>query len=562
MDVGAGGGLLVGRDAELARLAGALRELAGGRGGEVWVEGELGIGKSALLAAGLAEAEGLGCQVFWAAADELSQRIPLRVGLDCLRVVPGSADRARREILEQLRAGAGAGSSDPVPAIIERLLELVNRLCAAAPVLLVIDDLQWADDASLMMWQQLSRAVPQLPLLLVAGSRPVPRRAELAALQRNAESAGAAMVALPPLPPDSVTALVGGLLDTEAVGPALRRAVAQAAGNPLYVREMVDALTRERRLRWDGGTAELVDGRGAVPVSLAAAIAGRLGFVSDQTLGVLRLAALLGAEFSVTDLGVVADRPVPELSAVVEEGMAAGVLVESGLRLAFRHALIRQVLYEGTPAALRLALHGQAARALAGAGAAVERVAEQLLATVPEVDAAATVDDWVLDWLADSGPALAYRSPQVAAELFGRAVARAEPEDPRREQLQTGLVSVLTMLSRREEAVELAGRVRAATKDPPEPPKSVGCSHGHCTAWPGTSRPVTSSTRRCRIPAQPVSGRRGCARSGHWSSPPAATTARSARLGRRWPRPNTSGTRSPSPTRRPDSSSPSSVIGI
>jgi hypothetical protein len=86
-----------------------------------------------VLAAGLADAEGLGCQVFWAAADELGGRFPLRVLLDCLQVRPGSSDPARREILDLLHAADGA-SVDPLPVVTYRLLALVDRLCAAAPV--------------------------------------------------------------------------------------------------------------------------------------------------------------------------------------------------------------------------------------------------------------------------------------------------------------------------------------------------------------------------------------------------------------------------------------------
>jgi DNA-binding CsgD family transcriptional regulator/tetratricopeptide (TPR) repeat protein len=252
------------------------------------------------------------------------------------------------------------------------------------------------------------------------------------------------------------------------VGPGLRAVVGQAAGNPLYVREMVDALIRDGRLRREGGTAELVedDESGGVPVSLAAAISARLGFVSEQTATVLRAAALLGAEFTITDLGVVTGRPPTGLSAAVAEAMAAGVLVESGLRLGFRHVLIRQALYDGTPAALRLALHRQAARALAEAGAAVEQTAEQLLAAVPETDAVGVVDGWVLDWLAGPGRVLSYRSPKAAAELLSRAVEHTAPDDPRREALEVILASVLVMLGRPEEAVRRAERVRAGTHDP------------------------------------------------------------------------------------------------
>ena len=462
---------LVGRDGEVARLVALLGDLAAGRGQAVWVEGEPGIGKSALLGAGLAGAPRLGCQVFWGAADELGQRFPLRAMLDCLAILPKSADPMRREVVELLHGGgfrAGTAPTDPVPTAMERLLAMVDRLCAAAPVLLVVDDLQWADEASLAVWHRLGRSVRQLPLLLVGACRPVPRRADLVALRQGLVAADAVVVALESLPADSAAKLAGAVAGARSVGPGLRRAIGQAAGNPLYVRELVDALGREGRLRRVGGTAELVDDAPAagVPASLAAAISDRLGFVSNQTLNVLRAAALLGAEFSVADLSAVVGRSAVDLAAAVEEAAAAGVLVESGRRLAFRHVLIRQVMmYDGTPAALRLALHGRAARALADAGAPAERVAGQLLAAVAEADGSLLADGWVLDWLVGPGRALAYRTPQVAAELVGRAVERLPATDPRREELQAGLVGVLFLLGRHEEAVRLARLVLAATRD-------------------------------------------------------------------------------------------------
>src|SRR5262249_46479809 len=154
-------------------------------------------------------------------------------------------------------------------------------------------------------WRQLSWLVPQLPLLLVAACRPVPQRAELEVLRQGSESAGGVVVRLPGVPAESVAAVVGGLLGAQGVGPRLCAAGRQVAGGPLYVRGMGDALRREGRVRWENGCAE-VDDAGGVPVSLAAAITARLGFVPQPVLEVLRAATLLGSEFSVTDLAAVA----------------------------------------------------------------------------------------------------------------------------------------------------------------------------------------------------------------------------------------------------------------
>ncbi len=447
-------GLLVGRDGELARLAELVRELVGGRGGAMWVEGEPGIGKSALLAAGLADAEMLGCQVFAGAAEYLGQRFPLRAVVECLAVRADSPDPARRAISRLLGGGelTGAGARvDPVPAVTEQLLAMVDRMCAAAPVLLVVDDLQWADEASLLVWHQLGRMVGQLPLLLVAAARPVPRRAELVKLHRGLQEAGAVMVSLRPLDQPAIGALAARLAGAGQVGPALREALGRAAGNPLYVREMVDALRREGLLRRREDTAELAGERagGGIPRSLAAAISARLGFVGDRTLGVLRAAALFGGAFSVTDLGTVTGAPLMELAAAVEEATAAGILAESGARVAFRHALIRQTLQEQTPAGVRLALRRQAARTLAEAGSSAERVAEQLRGVLVEDDTGQSIEDWVVDWLLGAGRVLRYRAAEVAADLLGQAVAGLPADDPRREPLQAALASVLVRLGRR-----------------------------------------------------------------------------------------------------------------
>src|ERR1700677_1406599 len=146
-------------------------------------------------------------------------------------------------------------------------------------------------------------------------------------------------------------------------GDALRRLTAQAARNPLYVRELADALGREQALQGTPGAGGSV-AQEQLPVSLAAALGDRLSSVSAETAQILRIAALLGGKFAVTDLAVLLGRPASDLAAGLQEAVAAGLLVGSGTELAFRHPLIRQALYESMPAALRTALHGDAAREL------------------------------------------------------------------------------------------------------------------------------------------------------------------------------------------------------
>ena len=97
-------GALVGRDSEMALLTGLIKELARGRGGSVLIEGEPGIGKSALVRAAVAEAREVGCEVFWGAGDELGQALPLLPFLDGLRVRE-SSHNPRRAAIVRLSCG-------------------------------------------------------------------------------------------------------------------------------------------------------------------------------------------------------------------------------------------------------------------------------------------------------------------------------------------------------------------------------------------------------------------------------------------------------------------------
>jgi DNA-binding CsgD family transcriptional regulator len=471
------GGSLVGRERELVRLVACIGDLAAGRGGSVWIEGEPGIGKSALVEAGLAGAPALSCTVFSSVADELSGRFPLRVLLDCLRVGAGPGDLAtpdgdRTEIAGLLQGTGSSGAVTPgdvVGAAAERLVVLVERLCATAPVALVVDDLQWADEASLAVWQRLHRLVPQLPLLLVAACRPVPRRGEVAALRRSMSGPDTVLIELPPLRPDQVAELVGRLL-AATPGPRLRAHATQAGGNPLYIRELVDGLVRDQLVKFEDGSVDLIqEAEVRPPMSVAAAIARRLGFLSDEAITVLRSAAVLGSTFSVASIGVLTGRTPADLADVVQEAATAGVLVESGDRLTFRHALIRHALYEQMPVSLRSALHRQAAEALASAGAPVVEVAEQLLAA-PDA-----VDGWVTEWVASATDVLVHRAPEVAVDLLRRVRATAEspgrqpgtdaPQNPLRELIDAGLATASFLLGRYNEVEPLARPVLAGTRD-------------------------------------------------------------------------------------------------
>jgi DNA-binding CsgD family transcriptional regulator/tetratricopeptide (TPR) repeat protein len=422
--------VLVGRDNELALLDGLLREAARGRGAAVLIEGEPGIGKSALVHAAMTAAPDAGCQVFWGAGDELGTALPLLPFLDALRVREPSVNARRNTIVGLLRGEIAADRGADVPATLaEQLLALVTEESAVRPVVLVIDDLQWADPASVTLWGRLARTARQAPLLLIGTARPVPHRDDLLALHRLAGDDGRIQLTglAEPEVADLVAVLAGGRPD----GSLLRLAEG-AAGNPLYLTELVAALVRGSNLTLTpAGTAALAGGTdlaGAepgspVPGSLSAVIADRLGFVTGPVRDVLRAAALLGVDFEISDLAIVLGRGLPDLLPAVDEARVAGVLAESGNSLGFRHPLIRAALYEEMPAPVRAAWHRDAARALAAAGAPPERVARQFLHAADGAGPAEVVDERMLDWLVRTADHLVGQAPGVAVELLAQAVA-------------------------------------------------------------------------------------------------------------------------------------------
>src|SRR3984957_2893182 len=388
-------GALVGRDSEMALLIGLVREVARGRGSSVLIEGEPGIGKSALVRAATAVATEAGCEVFWGAGDELSQALPLLPFLDGLRVREPSVNQRRDTIVRLLRGEVTTGRGTDVPAVLaEQLLAVVTEQCAVRPTVLVIDDLQWADQASITLWGRLARSARQVPLLLIGMTRPVPHRDDVLALRRVVDDT--ARLQLTGLTGAAVTDLVAALAGGKPDDNLLQLADG-AAGNPLYVTELVAALARGSSLTiTEAGGAQLASG--SAPDSLSAAIADRLGFVTGPVREVLRAAALLGADFAIPDLAIVLGHSVADLIPAVDEACAVGVLAESGHGLGFRHPMIRAALYDDMPASVRAACHRAAGRALAEAGAPPDRVARQLL-RADDGGPAGPTREGMLEWL-------------------------------------------------------------------------------------------------------------------------------------------------------------------
>jgi tetratricopeptide (TPR) repeat protein len=454
---------LIGRDNELAVLAGLVAGVASGQGSVVLVEGEPGIGKSALVKAALAGAASLGCQVFWGTGSELDRALPLAPLLDGLCVREPSANPRRHMIARFLRGEASVDRGwDGAAVLAEQLLALIIDECATRPTVVIFDDLQWADPASVRLLARLAGSARDLPLLLAGMMRPVPQREDLLALRRAGDPIRLQLTGLTEAAvAELVACLAGGAPDS-----CLLKLAGDAAGNPLYITELVAALERSSQLTiTDGGKATIT--AAPAPRSLAAAITDRLGFIPGPSREILRSASLLGVEFTVTDLASLSGHGIADLAGILREACAAGVLAESGNRLRFRHPLIHAALYEEMPVPVRAAWHREAGRALAAAGAPADRVARQLLSAAGEPGGSPEpMEEWMLSWLADASPVLVSQAPSVAAALLTRALDGTPRSSARYGRLASQLARALFHIGENAAAEQVARQELEHAADP------------------------------------------------------------------------------------------------
>ncbi|MDT5030948.1 MAG: hypothetical protein QOC94_1119 [Actinoplanes sp.] len=407
----------VGRTEELRILHTALADVAAGRGGSVWIDGTPGSGKSALLDEGLRDARLMGCQVGRGVGDELAQRMPLSVLFECLDSISlMDADDTAGNLVGSLGT-AGEMIANPTTAVLEAVQALIMHTCADGPLVLVIDDLQWADETSLLVWHSLHRLIGRLPLLLIAASRPLPASRELHLLRAVLPANGACVLELPPLSDEESRAFLGRRAQLSA--EQTDEIVVAAAGNPFYLTHLAAVP------------------RGQLTPGLIAAVTEHLAILTDETRHVLRACAFLGEKCLVTDLPAVTGKPATALVRAVESALEAGLLVVQDIALRLRHPVVRQVLHEAVPTALRVMVHREFAEKIEAAGAGRDRVLGQLIAgPVP-------VDNWVSDWLAEHAEQLSVEFPEQAAAAFQHAIAQSSLDPDVRELLTACLARVL-----------------------------------------------------------------------------------------------------------------------
>jgi DNA-binding CsgD family transcriptional regulator len=422
------------------KVIGALvTALVQGHGGVLVIEGPPGIGKSRLLTEVMALADKGGVRTLFGEAFEYQQTVPFfSLFMATLRADPpvGDAHALRRL----------GSSADLRYWVVHDLADAIHA-AAQTPLAIVLEDIHWADNSTLLALRSLASARPDVAVLWVLTARtgaggPAVQET-LSALQR----ADAAVLRVAAMSASAVADMVSDAVRANA-DESLLNLAAKAHGNPFLVRELIGGLDEEGRLNVSGGRA-VATGH-ALPRRLGASMQQRLDHLSAGAGEVVRVAAVLPDRFSAGLLAAMLERQPASLMSAVEEAVRADLLVEDGEQLRFRHDLLRETTRQSLPQSLRRAMERQSASVMLSMGAAPAEVATQLARSAEPGDREA------IDALRQAAQSVGHSDASAAADLSKRALELLPADDPDHGLLVAETVGLLNRASRYQEAEELA----------------------------------------------------------------------------------------------------------
>ncbi len=390
-------GRFVGRREELEQLKGALDGALSGKGALIFVAGEPGIGKTRLAEEFGVYAGLRGAQVLSGRGYEGESSLPYTPFIEGLR----QYTRSRPD--DELRTQLGPGAPEIATLVseirtrfpdikeapkldgeaerqrlFESVTEFLRNAATANPVVLFLDDLHWADKASLLLLQHLAQRTARDRLLILGAYRDMeldrthPLSEVLGALRRLPNYR---RVLLRGLPEETINDLLTAM-DPSEEGAARREALAQALhqeteGNPFFIREVMAHLIETGKIarengRWVGQVTSISEL--GIPEGVREVVGRRLSRLTEGCNGMLTLASTMAGGFSWEALKAICAEPEAELLDLLEEALAAQLIMErkgeGGGRYDFTHALIRQTLYEELSTPRRVLLHRQIGEAL------------------------------------------------------------------------------------------------------------------------------------------------------------------------------------------------------
>jgi tetratricopeptide (TPR) repeat protein len=370
---------LVGREPERARIEVLIGAVAAGEGRFLLLAGEPGVGKTRLGQEATALLQGGGFLLAAGTCHEPQRTIayaPLVEALGMLvEVAPESISRdaARRwpyltRLLPELSEAmpvVAARDTDAQPLLFRAVVAFLQAIAAARPVALLLDDLHWADGATLQLLSFLARQTRSDRVLLLGTYRDTdlgrnhPLRHALIDLRRLQL---AEEIAVQGLPHDGTATLIAQTLGQPAVAARLADTVyARTGGNPFFVQELVRALADQGQLDPpEGGIPTTI-----VPTTVQAVLAHRIEGLADTTQQVLRAASVLGQQFRFEELGALSQRDADAVEGALEEAQRVGLVRETDIDLyAFNHALTQHAVLAELSSTRRRWLHGAAGRVL------------------------------------------------------------------------------------------------------------------------------------------------------------------------------------------------------
>ena len=453
---------LVGRAEELGSIDNLLAQIDGGESAALELLGEPGIGKTRVLAELAARADARGHIVVSGCAAELERDLPFWVFVDALdeflqgldpRRLGALDDDVQAELATVFPSLAKLGGGREIAIQHERyrshraVRALLERLAQTQPVVLLLDDVHWADPASVELLGALLHRPPAARVLVALAVRPRQMGERLSAAVERAHRAGTlARVELNALTPEEARELVGETLSARDSTQLYQ----ESGGNPFYLEQLARSATRPGV--WAPAAPELALADLDVPPPVAVALAEELALLSEEARTVLDGAAVAGDPFDPELAAAAAGTPDAAAIDALDELLRLDLVryTEVPRRFRFRHPLVRRAVYDASPAGWRLHAHQRTAEALAGRGASAAAQAHHVERSARDGDADA------IALLREAGHAAAQRTPGSAAHWFGAALrllsASATPAER---------VEILNALAEAQAATGQFGAARA-----------------------------------------------------------------------------------------------------
>ncbi|HXE45155.1 MAG TPA: AAA family ATPase [Conexibacter sp.] len=434
---------LLERERELAQLDASIADACSGAGRFLVVEASAGLGKTRLLKAARDRAPAA-MRILTARGTELERSLPFALVRQLFEPPVSAMAGTEREALFDGAAAAARSVVSPSRAeqghetrvvdgfsVLHGLYWLTAAFAEHQPLLLVVDDVHWADDSSLDLLTFLLPRLEELPLLLIAACRPAEPGAPLGALRLTTDPVAGHMNPQP-LSRQATRALIATELRSEPDDPFVAECHAVSGGNPFLLTELLRALSAQSVVP---SAAQASAVREIAPDRIARTVRMRLNGLSPHARTVARSLAILGDDSEHGLLAALDGLDAAQTLNAADE-LRAAALLDPGEPLRFIHPLVRTAVYANIPAGERTASHVAAATLLQRRGATPERLAGHLLLS----DAHGSRE--TVKTLLDAGArALAHGTPRAAIAYLRRALREPPPAELRADVLQALIVA-------------------------------------------------------------------------------------------------------------------------